>query len=664
MTDINPRPCLWLLDGTFFIFRAYFALRGGFTTRDGMSTNAVYGFTTMLRRLMAESAPEYLAVCFDRAEKTFRHEEYPEYKANRPEPPEDLVPQFDLARQVAAAYNLPALDRAGWEADDLIGTLAHKAVAAGFQVVVVTSDKDLFQLVNEHVRVMNPGKDDLMMDAEKVQEIFGVRPDQVIDVLALMGDASDNIPGVKGIGQKGARKLLEEYGSLDNLLAHADQVKGKAGAALAEHAEDARLSYRLATINTDAPVEFDPDSCRVGEPDRERLRELFTRLEFQSLLAELRPDAGSSGADYQVVTTATELKKIISQAEKAGRVSVDLETTSVDAMTCEILGIALAVEEGKAWYVPVRHKEGVKKQLTPEKALSLLKPLLEGEKVAKIAQNAKYEYLVFRQAGIRLGNVAFDTMLAAYLLNPSRSHKLDDLAGEYLDYRMIPYSDLAGKGAKQVTLDQVDLERVVEYAAEDADITLRLANLFAPRLKEAALDDLFTTLEMPLLPVLAEMEYAGVRVDVDHLKGIGVQLEIDLARIQTEIHAAAGREFNINSPKQLGEVLFQDLGIKPRRKTAKTKAFSTSSHLRPGAGVAQPGQAQGHLCGRAAGDGPSRHRSRAHQLQPGRRRHRAPVVFGPQSAEHPGAQRHRARDPPRLHPRPGVRPAHRRLQPG
>jgi DNA polymerase-1 len=415
-----------------------------------------------------------------------------------------------------------------------------------------------------------------MMDAEKVQEVFGVRPDQVIDVLALMGDASDNIPGVKGIGKKGARKLLEEYGSLDNLLAHANQVKGKAGAALAEHAEDARLSYRLATINTDAPVEFDPDSCRVGEPDRERLRELFTRLEFQSLLAELRPDAGSSGADYQVVTTATELKKIISQAEKAGRVSVDLETTSVDAMTCEILGIALAVEEGQAFYVPVRHKEGVKKQLTPEKALSLLKPLLEGEKVAKIAQNAKYEYLVFRQAGIRLGNVAFDTMLAAYLLNPSRSHKLDDLAGEYLDYRMIPYSDLAGKGAKQVTLDQVDLARVVEYAAEDADITLRLANLFAPRLKEAALDDLFTTLEMPLLPVLAEMEYAGVRVDVDHLKGIGVQLEIDLARIQTEIHAAAGREFNINSPKQLGEVLFQHLGIKPRRKTAKTKAFSTS----------------------------------------------------------------------------------------
>jgi DNA polymerase-1 len=576
VNNVTPRPCLWLLDGTYFIFRAYFALRGGFTTRDGLSTNAVYGFTTMLRRLMTESSPEYLAVCFDRGEKTFRHEEYPDYKANRPEPPEDLIPQFDLARQVAAAHNLPALDKEGWEADDLIGTLARKAEAAGFQVVVVTADKDLYQLVNEHVRVMNPGKEDLMMDADMVKEVFGVRPDQVIDVLALMGDASDNIPGVKGIGQKGARKLLEEYGSLDNLLAHADQVKGKAGAALVEHADLARLSYRLATIDTGAPVDFDPESFKVGEPDRERLRELFTRLEFQSMLAELRPDAGSSAADYQVVTTRAGLQKIIHQVEAAGRVSVDLETTSVDAMTCDILGIALTVEEGKAVYVPVRHEKGATTQLTPAEALSLLEPVLAGDKVAKIAQNAKYEYLVFRRAGIRLRNVAFDTMLAAYLLNPSRSHKLDDLAGEYLDYRMIPYTDLAGKGAKQVTLDQVELARVVEYAGEDADITLRLADLFAPRLREAALEDLFTTLEMPLLPVLAEMEYAGVRVDVDHLKGIGVRLEMDLARIETEIHAAAGTEFNINSPKQLGEVLFQQMGIKPRRKTAKTKAFSTS----------------------------------------------------------------------------------------
>lgn len=580
MKALEQRPCLWLLDGTFFVFRAYYALRGDFTTRDGTPTNAVYGFTTMLRRLMAEAAPEYMAVCFDRAEPTFRHREYAAYKANRPEPPEDLVPQFALVREVVEAHNLQALDAAGWEADDLIGTLAHKAVDQGFDVVIVTSDKDLFQLVGDNVKVMNPGKDDLMMDAAAVEEVFGVRPDQVIDVLALMGDASDNIPGVKGIGRKGAQALLQEFGTLDHLLANPGKVKKKSQReALMEHAESARLSRRLATIRTDAPVDFDSQRTRVREPDADKLRELFSRLEFQSLLAELRPDSGSSGARYSVVTTRGELEAVIDRIQAAGRVSVDLETTSVDSMTCEILGIALAVEPGEAFYVPVRHKVGVSEQLTPETALSLLKPILESETVAKIGQNCKYEYVVLRRAGIRMRRITFDTMLAAYLLNPSRSHKLDDLAGEYLDYRMIPYSDLAGKGAQQVTLDQVELRRVVEYAGEDADVALKLVDLFAPLLKDASLWDLFTRLEMPLLPVLAEMEHAGVRVDTDHLKGISVQLEKELARCAVEIHSAAGGPFNINSPKQLGEVLFQRLGIKPRRKTAKTRAFSTSQQV-------------------------------------------------------------------------------------
>jgi len=577
MAPKTERPRLWLVDGTSNIFRAYYALRGGFTTRDGLPTNAVYGFTTMLHKLIREEEPEYLGVCFDRGEPTFRHEEYPDYKANRPEPPDDLIPQFPLVQEVTAAYNIPVLDREGWEADDLIGTLARQAVEAGFDVVIVASDKDLFQLVNDHVTVMNPHKGNLMMDAGTVKEIFGVRPDQVIDALALMGDASDNIPGVPGIGEKGAKQLLDQYDDLENLIAHADEVKRKSyRESLKANTDLARLSRRLATVRLDAPVDFEPETLRLTEPDVPRLRELFKRLEFNTLLKELRPDAESSAARYRAVTTEKGLRDFLETVREAGRVSVDLETTGVDPMRAEILGIALCVTAGEAIYVPVRHREGVTRQLSPETALKLLKPVLEKKGVAKIGQNAKYEYVVFRRAGVRLAPIAFDTMVAAYLINPARSHKLDDLAGEYLDYKTIPYTDLAGKGVKQVTLDQVELDRVVEYAGEDADIALQLADLLAPRLEAAGLAPLFESLEMPLLPILAEMEHTGVRIDSKHLEKMSGRMEKDLARMEERIHQEAGVEFNINSPKQLGEVLFETLGIAPRRKTAKTKAYSTS----------------------------------------------------------------------------------------
>jgi DNA polymerase-1 len=577
MARKKARPRLWLVDGTSNIFRAYYALRGGFTTSDGLPTNAIYGFTSMLRKLIRDEEPEYLGVCFDRGEPTFRHEEFADYKANRPEPPDDLVPQFEWVQKITEAYNIPVLDREGWEADDLIGTLASQAVEAGFDVVIVASDKDLFQLVSDHVTVMNPHKDNLMMDAETVEEIFGVRPDQVVDVLALMGDSSDNIPGVPGVGEKGAKQLLAEFESLENLLAHAGEVKRRSyRESLESNAELAHLSKSLATIRLDAPVQFDPEAMRLTEPDIARLRELFRRLEFGSFLGELQPDAATAGARYRALTSERELKKFLTRVRKVGRVSVDLETTGIDPMRAEILGIALAVEPGEAIYVPVRHQKGASRQVAPEKALALLKPVLEKPGVAKVGQNCKYEYVVFRRTGIRMRPISFDTMVAAYLINPSRSHKLDDLAGEYLDYKMIPYTDLAGKGAKQVTLDQVELDRVVEYAGEDADIALQLADVFGPKLESAGLAPLFETLEMPLLPILGEMEHTGVRIDTGHLEEMSGRMEKDLARVEKRIHREAGVEFNINSPKQLGEVLFDTLGIAPRRRTAKTKAYSTS----------------------------------------------------------------------------------------
>ncbi len=576
----EQRPRVYLVDGTSNIFRAFYALRGGFTTREGVPTNAVYGFTTMLRKLIKDEEPEYLGVCFDRGEPTFRHEEFADYKANRPEPPDDLVVQFPLVRELTEAYRIPVLDKEGWEADDLIGTLARQAAEAGFHVIIVASDKDLFQLVNDHVTIMNPHKGNLMMDAAKVEEVFGVRPDQVVDVLALMGDASDNIPGVPGIGEKGAKQLLKEYGDLETLLARAGEVKRKSyRESLQANAEQARFSRKLATVRLDAPVEFDPDALRMEEPDTGRLREIFKRLEFNSLLGELRPDSSTSGARYRAVTTEKELRAFIKEMEAAGRVSVDLETTGVDPMRAEILGIALAVKAGEAVYVPVRHQKGAEKQMAPERVLELLRPVLEGDAMAKVGQNCKYEWVMFRQAGIQMQPVQFDTMVAAYLINPSRSHKLDDLAGEYLDYKMIPYTDLAGKGAKQVTLDQVELDRVVEYAGEDADVALRLADLLDEKLEGAGLKALFQKLEMPLLPILARMEHTGVRIDVEHLASMSTQMEKDLARIEKAIHKEAGSEFNINSPKQLGEVLFEKMGIAPRRKTAKTRAYSTSQEV-------------------------------------------------------------------------------------
>ncbi|MFQ5766588.1 MAG: DNA polymerase I, partial [Acidobacteriota bacterium] len=573
----GKRRRLWLVDGTANIFRAYYALRGGFTTRDGTPTNAVYGFTSMLRKLLREEEPEYLGICFDRGEPTFRHEEYPAYKANRPEPPEDLIEQFPLVKEITEAYRIPALDLGGWEADDLLGTLAHRAVVAGLDVIIVASDKDLFQLVNDHVKILNPYKDHLLMDAAVVEEQFGVPPERVVDLLALMGDSSDNIPGVPGIGAKGARQLLAEFGSLDALLDRANEVKRRSyRESLLANREKAELSRRLATIRLDAPVRLDLETLKRAEPDEARLKDLFSRLEFSSFLKELQETADTAGASYRLVTTLKDLKAVLRKARDRGRLSVDLETTGVDPMRAEILGVALCSSPGEAVYVPVRHEVGAGGVLAREKLFSLLRPVLEDPALGKVGQNLKYEYVLFRRAGIRMQGIHFDSMIAAYLLNPSRSHKLDDLAAEYLDYRMIPYTDLAGKGAKQITLDQVDLKRVVEYAAEDADIALRLADLLGEKLTGCGLNDLFRSLEIPLLPILAEMEFMGVRLDVDHLARISDQMEDDLSRIEAQIHAEAGREFNINSPKQLGEVLFREMGIAPSRKTARSGTFSTS----------------------------------------------------------------------------------------
>ena len=580
MSAKSSRPRLWLVDGTANIYRAFFALRGVFTTRDGMPTNAVYGFTTMLRKVLKDVEPEYFGVCFDRSETTFRNEMYEEYKANRPETPEDLVRQVPLVKEVTAAHNIPVIELEGWEADDLIGTLARQATEAGFDVAIVASDKDLFQLVNEHVRVMNPHKDNLMMDAAKVKEIFGVRPDQVVDVLALMGDASDNIPGVPGIGEKGAKKLLEEYDTLDSLLSRAGEVKRKSyRESLQENVKLARLSQDLATVRTNAPIDFDRDALRYNGPDVDRLREIFTRLEFTSLLKDLGPGPSAAAGTYEALTTEKDVKTWLDGARRAGRLSFELETDSPEPMRSEILGVALAAEESRGAYVPVRPHAGGDAFITLQKVLDLLGPVLQDPQVDTIGHDIKFAHVVLRRHGIEPAPSAFDTMVAGYLLNPSRSHPLEDLAMEHLGVRLIAIGELAGTGVKAVTLDRVEQDRVAEFAGANAESVLRLAEVMAGKLREADVEVLFEQLEMPLLPVLAEMERAGVRIDTGHLAEMSARMEADMERIAAGIHEEAGVSFNINSPKQLGDVLFNQLGLAPRRRTAKTKAFSTSQQV-------------------------------------------------------------------------------------
>ncbi len=573
-------PRLYLVDGTANVFRAYYALQG-LSTRSGLPTNATYGFTAMLRKLVQDERPEYLAVTFDTAAPTFRHKEFKEYKANRPPPPDDLVVQFPYVKKVCEVLRVPAFEKEGYEADDLLGSLARQASERGLEVVIVASDKDMLQLVDEHVSVLNPQKN-IRYDPPTVEKLFGVRPDQVVDVLALWGDASDNVPGVPGIGEKGAKDIIRRFGSLEAALAEAAQVERKSyREGLQKHSDKARLSQRLVTIDRNAPVELHLDSLRAGEPDHAAAVELFKELEFTSFIKNISPSVSSVSADYRSVRDVGELDAMIEEIKRSGHLSVDLETDSVDPLRARLVGIALCVRPGSACYVPVGHRDpGPGGQLTPQQALEHLRGVLEDPKIAKIGQNLKYEIACLGRHGVNLRGVSFDTMVASYLVNPSRrAHNLDDLAQEYLNYKTLSYKEVAGSGAKQVTLDQVDVERVTTYACEDADVALQLKGALEPRLWEGALEELFETLEMPLVSVLAAMETAGVRIDSGFLSGMSKEIEIDTSRLQREIIEMAGEEININSPKQLGALLFEKMNIKPLRRTRKSKAYSTDQEV-------------------------------------------------------------------------------------
>ncbi|HEX8959990.1 MAG TPA: DNA polymerase I [Geobacteraceae bacterium] len=569
------KPTLYLIDGSSYIYRAYFAIRH-LSSPTGFPTNALYGFTQMLLKVLKERRPDHVAVVFDAGRKTFRNEIYPAYKANRLAMPDDLVPQLAPIKEMVRAFRIPALEMPGFEADDIIATIARECEERGMAVVVVTGDKDLMQIVTDHVRLLDTMKEK-ESNAREVEERFGVGPERVVDILGLAGDTSDNIPGVPGVGEKTATKLIREFGSLDELLARAGEVKGKTGERLREFADQARLSRQLATVERNVPIEWSYEDLALSPPDNRRLAELFKEFGFTTLMRELTGAATLPTDRYRTVLDEAGFVHLIAMLRKARAFAVDLETTSLNPIEARIVGISVSCHDHEAFYIPVGHRyPGAPEQLSPERVLEGLAPLLTDPCFRKIGQNLKYDYQVLRQAGGEMEGIWCDTMLASYLLNPVRSsQRLDSLALEFLDHRMISYTEVTGTGKEQKNFAEVEVERASTYSCEDSDAAFLLHRLFLPRLKEQGMERLFFEVEMPLVKILAEMELAGVKLDLKLLQSLSEGFGAQLAALEADIYRLAGCEFNISSPKQLGETLFVRMGLPTGKKTKGKTGYST-----------------------------------------------------------------------------------------
>jgi len=553
---------LYIVDGSSYIFRAYYAIRS-LSTSKGLPTNAVYGFTQMLLRLLKEEKPEYLAMVFDSKEPNFRKEQYNDYKANREVPPDDLIPQFDFIKKVVDALNIPRLELPGFEADDIIATIARRLVPKDSPVVIVTGDKDLMQLVNHHVVLLDEMKGK-RIDVAGVKEKFGVSPEQVVDVLGLMGDSSDNIPGVPGVGPKTASQWVQTYGSLERLYEHLHEIKGKKGEDLKTYKDQAFLSKRLATLHEEVPLQFSYEDFLRREPNAEACRELFSQLEFHALLKEFGGSTKSLSTDgYKLVAREEDFQAFLQRLRSASVFAFDTETTSLDALQARLVGLSFAVAPGEAFYLAVGH-QGEQEQLKVEAVIAALKPLLEDAKIGKYAQHFKYDAQVLRNYGVEVKGLRCDTMLASYLLDPAASHKLDNMASRHLDHKMISFEEVAGKAAD---FSQVALAQASEYSCEDADVTWQLAELFLPKLKSEGLSELFEEVEVPLTFVLGEMERNGIKVDGAFLRGLQEDFGKRIVSQEEKIHALAEGPFNIQSPKQLGTILFEKLKLPVQRKT-------------------------------------------------------------------------------------------------
>ena len=573
MTLSRKNKRLFLIDGTALAYRSYFAfIRNPLVNSKGINTSGVFGFTSALIRILKDERPEYIGCVFDMRAPTFRHKVYPEYKATRERMPDEMAEQLPKIRQMVETFRLPILEKEGYEADDLMATLARLAEAEGIDTYLVTGDKDMMQVVSEQVKMYMPGRGSSVpeiLGPHGVKAKMGVPPERIVDLLGLMGDSSDNIPGVPGVGPKTALELLGTFGSIDAVLENAEKVEKKGvREKLLANLDKAWLSKELVTLKTDAPVGVRLSDLETRNPDRDGLVALFQELEFSQLLntlPELSGDAAASEIrDYATVDSDSALDALIRNLKTVPMFSVDLETTSLSPFDAKIVGISFSWQPGRAAYVSMRAFTGSGDLFEdrPNPALQKLKPLLENPKIRKCGQNVKYDMLVLKRHGVFLAGVDFDTMVAAYLINPSaRQYNLDALSLEYLNLRKIKTSDLIGEGARQITMDAVPVEKVSEYACEDADAAFRLREVLEPRLRSTGTEKLFSEVEMPLVPVLMEMEEAGVRLDTDLLGVLSRDMERQLADIQSQIHDMAGEAFNINSTQQLGIILFEKLKV-------------------------------------------------------------------------------------------------------
>ena len=570
---------LVLVDGSSYLFRAFHArINSNLTAPDGFPTQAIFIVINMLRKLVKDEAPDRVAVVFDAKGKTFRNDIYPEYKANRPPMPDELRMQIEPLYDIIRAMGLPLLSIEGVEADDVIGTLSREAAEQDYSVLISTGDKDMAQLVNPRVRLVNTMNNQLL-DEAGVEEKFQVRPDQIIDYLALMGDSSDNIPGVPKVGPKTAVKWIAEYGSLDGVMQHAEDIGGKVGENLRDSLHFLPMSYDLATIRLDCDTGVAIDELTAAEADTGVLAQLYRQYGFTRWLDELdtggsdrAPQPEQTRGNYSCVLTRADFDAWLERLRAAGTFAVDTETTSVDYMRAELVGISLCVESGEACYIPLTHSyEGVPTQLDKAEVLTALKPLLEDRAIGKIGQNIKYDAHIFYAEGIRMRGMAHDTMLESYVLNSTASrHNMDALAQHYLGYETVHYEDIAGKGVKQKTFDQIEIEEATDYAAEDADVTLRLHEALGAALAEIeSLDRVYREIEMPLVDVLLEIEQNGVLIDEQLLQQQSREVDKQMQAIEQSIYAEAGQVFNLGSPKQIQEILFDKLEMPVLRKTPK-----------------------------------------------------------------------------------------------
>ena len=600
MSSIKKTDHFYLVDGSGYIFRAYYALPPLSRKSDGLPTGAVSGFCSMLFKLLedarsddSKNKPTHFAVIFDSARKNFRNEIYSEYKANRAEAPDDLAPQFEYIRKSVEAFNLPSIELLNYEADDLIATYAKKIIESGAKVTVISSDKDLMQLVSTKIRLFDPMKSRVIGEKEVIEK-FGVKPNQVIDVQSLAGDSSDNIPGVPGIGVKTAAELINKYKNLDTLLKKASEIKqNKRRETLIANKDKALLSKQLVTLKDDVPIKNNPSEFLIKKINKDKLYNFLREMEFNRLLSQAISFYGEPGEknfsqdkiskpskintkQYQKITKENDLHKLIIDLNKKSIISVDTETSSLDPQVAELIGISLSYAENISFYIPVGHKniKGLNKDFVVKK----LKPILEDPSIKKVGQNIKYDFIILKKYGVELNSVE-DTMLLSYTLDAGNNrHNMDTLSELHLNHKTISYKDLVGSGKKQLKFSEVDIDKATEYAAEDADVTLRLYEILSERVSDEKLSQIYEAFEKPMIKILSKLETYGIKVDDNYLKELSKKFEKRLEKIEKEIFKISGKEFNIGSPKQLGEIIYNELKIAKLKKTKKG-SLATSAKI-------------------------------------------------------------------------------------